>query len=77
MLIMKEYVEVIDHLTPGSLILATNEYIIRHDTVCTHLNYSVCSKLGMETADNWYSHIPKAVCEHKDVLVLWNEGTNR
>jgi hypothetical protein len=31
-------------------------------------------KLGIETAENWYSHIPKAVCEHEDITVLWNQG---
>jgi hypothetical protein len=30
--------------------------------------------LGTETTENWYSHIPKSVCEHEDVTVLWNQG---
>jgi len=29
---------------------------------------------GIETAENWYSLIPKAVCEHADITVLWNQG---
>jgi hypothetical protein len=33
-----------------------------------------CKKSGIETADNWYSHIPKPVTEHVDVTVLWNQG---
>jgi hypothetical protein len=32
----KEYEETIDHLTSGCPILAKNEYVIRHDKVCTH-----------------------------------------
>jgi hypothetical protein len=28
-------------------------------------------KLGTETAENWYSHIPNAVCEHEE----YNEST--
>jgi len=32
------------------------------------------STLCIETAENWYSHIPKAVCEHKDITALWNQG---
>jgi hypothetical protein len=44
--------------------------IIIHDKVCTHLHYSICKKLGTETAENWYSHIPKPVTEHEDVTVL-------
>jgi hypothetical protein len=45
-----------------------------HDKVCTHLHYSICKKLGTETAENWYSHVPKPVTEHENVTVLWNQG---
>jgi hypothetical protein len=39
------------------------------------LHYSICKKLGIETAENWYSHIPKPVTEHDDIVtVLWNQG---
>jgi hypothetical protein len=37
----KEYEETVDHLISGCLILAKNEYVIRHDKVCTHLQYSI------------------------------------
>jgi hypothetical protein len=35
--------------------------------------------LGIETTENWYSHILKPVCQHEDITVLWNQGiqTNR
>jgi hypothetical protein len=69
-----EYRETIGHLTSGCPILAKNEYIIRRDEVCTHLHYSICKTLGTETTENWYSHIPKSVCEHEDITVLWNQG---
>jgi len=39
---------------------AKNEYIIRHDKICTYLHYTICKNLGIETAENWYSHIAKA-----------------
>jgi hypothetical protein len=29
---------------------------------------------GFETIENWYSHIPKPVCQHEDITVLWNQG---
>jgi hypothetical protein len=38
----KEYEGTIDCLTSGCPILAKNEYVIRHDRVCTHLHYSIC-----------------------------------
>jgi hypothetical protein len=70
----KEYEETTDHLTSGCPILAKNEYIIRHDKVCTHLHYSICKTLIIETTENWYSHISKSVCQHEDITVLWNQG---
>jgi hypothetical protein len=70
----KEYVETIDHLTSGCPILAKNEYVIRHDKVYTYLHHSICKILGIETTENWYSCIPKSVCQHEDITVLWNQG---
>ena len=58
----KQHEETIDHLTSGCPILAKNEYLMRHDKVCTHLHYSICKALGIETTDKWYTHIPKPVC---------------
>jgi hypothetical protein len=47
--------------------------VIRYDKLCTRLHYSICKILGIETAENWYSHIPKPVCQHEDITVLWNQ----
>jgi hypothetical protein len=30
--------------------------------------------LGIETTENWYSYIPKPVCQHEDITALWNQG---
>ena len=35
----KQHEETIDHLTSGCPILAKNEYLMRHDKICTHLHY--------------------------------------
>jgi hypothetical protein len=51
----KGYEETRGHLTSGCPILAKNEYIIRHNKVCTHLHYLICKTLGIETTENWYS----------------------
>ena len=56
--------------------MAKNEYLMRHDKVCTHLRYSICKALGFETTDRWYTHIPKPVCEKGDVAVLWNQAVH-
>ena len=66
----KKREETIDHLTSGCTILAKNEYLMRHDKVCTHLHYSICKALGIETTEKWYTHMPKPVYEEGDVTVL-------
>ena len=59
----KQHEETIDHLTSECPILAKNEYLMRHDKVCTHLHYSICKALSFETAHKWYTHMPKPVCQ--------------
>jgi len=68
----KQHEENIDHLTSGCPILAKNEYLMRHNKVCSHLYYSICKALGTETTDKWYTQMPKPVYEKGDVTVLWN-----
>ena len=60
----------------GCPILAKNEYLMRHGKVCTHLHYSICKALGIETTNEWYTHMPKPVCEEGDVTVLWNQAVH-
>jgi hypothetical protein len=38
----KQHEETIDHLTSGCPILEKNEFLMRHDKVCTYLHYSIC-----------------------------------
>ena len=61
----KQHEETIDHLTSGCPNLVKNEYLMRHDKVCTHLHYSICKAFGIETTDKWYTHMPKPVCERE------------
>ena len=63
----KQHEETIDNLTSGCLILAKNEHFMRHDKVCTHLHYSICKALDTETTDKWYTHMPKPVCEEREM----------
>jgi hypothetical protein len=41
---------------------------------CSDRHYSVCREFGIEVPDNWHSHVPKPVCKHEDISVLWNHG---
>jgi len=60
-LLCKLHEETIDHLTSGCLILVKNEYLMRHNKVCTHMHYSICKALGTETTDRWYTHAQASV----------------
>jgi hypothetical protein len=76
-----EHEETIDHLISVFSIQAKNEYLMRHDKVCSHLHYSVCKSLDIETTDKWckhtHTHIPKLIYEEGDVTVLWNQAVHR
>ena len=72
----KQHEETIDHLTSECPILAKNEYLMRHNKDCTHLHYSICKALGIETTDKWYTHMPKPVYEKGDVTVFWNQAVH-
>jgi hypothetical protein len=56
--------------------LAKIEYLLRLDKVCTHLHFSICKAIGPETTNNWYTHMPKPVCEWGYVTVLWNQAAH-
>jgi len=68
--------ETTDHLTLGCPSLAKNEYLMRHDKVCTHLPYSICKAWGTETTGKCYTHMPEPVYEEGDVTVLWNQAVH-
>ena len=57
----KQHEETIDHLTLGCPILVKNEYLMRHDEVCTHLHYSICKALGIETRQMVHTHAQATV----------------
>jgi hypothetical protein len=80
----KGHEETIDHLTSGCLILARNEYLMRHDKVFAHWHYSICKALGFETTDKWHTHTRartrarththQYVNQKLQCYVLWNQG---
>jgi hypothetical protein len=72
----KQHEETIDRLTLGCPNLAKSEYLMRHDKVCTHLHYSICKALGIETTDKWYTLVPKPVYEEGKVAMLWNQAVH-
>jgi hypothetical protein len=73
----KQHEETIDNLTSVCPILVKHEYLMRHDKVCAHLHYSICSPLGTEMTDKWYTHMPKPVYEEGDRNVVQKEAEKK
>jgi hypothetical protein len=68
----RRHKETIDHLCSGCPILATREYIARHNKVAQHVHWKVCKHYGLEAADRWYEHQTPPVIENDKVCVLWD-----
>ena len=56
----------------GCLVLAPNEYKIRHDRVGQYLHWKICKSHKIETCEHWYEHKPQQVVEGDNVTLLWN-----
>ena len=56
--------------------LAKKDYLMRHDKVRSHLHYSVCKALDIETTHKWYTHMPKPVYEKGDVTLMWDQAVH-
>jgi hypothetical protein len=57
-------------------ILAKEQYIKRHDSVCVQLHFNVCKELGVKLDSVlWYEHVPQLVetSQVGKVTILWNQ----
>ena len=52
----KQFDETVEHIITARLILANEQYIKRHDTVCDQLHFDICTEIGVKL-DN--DHEPK------------------
>jgi len=58
----QQFDETIDHIIPACPILAKEQYIKRHDTVCAKLHFNICKETGVQLdKEHWYEHVPKSV----------------
>jgi len=54
--------ETVEHIITACLILAREQYIKRHDSVCTLLQFNMCKEKGVTLdSEHWCAHIPKSV----------------
>jgi len=60
----------------GCPILAKEQYVKRHDKVCTHLHLNICKETGVHLdKKHWYEHVPKPLemSQEGRVTILWNQ----
>ena len=68
----KRQKETIDHLISGCPILATKEYLIRHDKVGKYIHWKLCKHYNIPTTTNWYEHETPPAMTNENVTILWD-----
>jgi len=66
--------ETVEHIT-ACPILAREQYIKRHDSVCAQLQFNICKEKGVKLENgHWYAPVLKSVeTSHEGrVTKLWN-----
>ena len=71
----QQFDETIDHIITECPILAKEQYIKRHDTMCAQIHYNICKEIGVRVdTKHWHGHVPKSVetAQGVKVTILWN-----
>jgi len=72
----QQFDKTIDHIISACPILAKEQYIKRHDRVCTQLHFNICKETGVQLdKKHWYEHLPKSVetSQGGKVTILWSQ----
>jgi hypothetical protein len=73
----RQFEETEEHIISACLILAKEEYIKRHGTVCAELHLNICKERGGKLNNEcWYDHVPISVETSPDgkvTILLWNQ----
>ena len=60
------------HLAAGCPMLASIEYLHRHNRVASYVHWVVCRELGCEVPNKWYGHTPRIVVNIDENTILWD-----
>jgi hypothetical protein len=64
--------ETIDHLVSSCSKIAQTDYKERHNKVASMLQWNLCRKYNLPTADKWWEHKVDKVLQKEDVKILWD-----
>ena len=62
------------HITAGCTVLASTEYLHRHNRVASYVYWVVCLELGFEVPNKWYEHTPWSMVNINEITILWNHS---
>jgi len=66
----------VEHVISPCPVLAKEQYINRHDTVCAQTHFNICKEIGVKLDNkHWYDYVPKSfITSHQgNVTILWNQ----
>jgi len=72
----KKLDETLEHVILTCPILATEQYIKRHDRVCAEVHFNLCKEIGVKLHHkHWYENVPKLIETGLEVKVtiVWNQ----
>jgi len=54
--------EAVEHIISACPILAAEQYVKHHDTVCAQLHFNTCKEKGIKLYnEHWYDRVPNSV----------------
>ena len=72
----KQFDETEEHVILSCPLVANEQYIKRHDTVCAQLHFNTCKEIGVKLENkHWYGHLSQSVeTSHKGkATILWKD----
>jgi len=55
------YVETIEHIVAGCLVIAQSIYLDRHNAVASAVHWSLCACYSFPRSEQWWQHQPQLV----------------
>jgi hypothetical protein len=72
----QKFGETLEHIISSCPVLAKEQYIERHDTVCSRLHLDSCKELWVKLDnEHWYEHVLELVATilEDKVTILWKK----